>query len=105
MVGLTRPLNILNFLMYNQLQSQELNKNIKLPAMFPSAQTACSQTLLCDEDSSLMKGPTAPSFTTARVCSDDPDATFVMAHAASNWRSGLLDYKLGISFVNIYKFK
>ena len=36
-----------------------------------------------------MNGATAAALTTARVCCDVPDATFVNAHAASNWISGL----------------
>ena len=59
------------------------------PAMFPRAQTACSATLACWDDSSFTNGPTALAFTTARVCSEVPDATFVMAQVASNWSSGL----------------
>lgn len=60
--------------------------------MFPSAQTACSATLLYLDKRSLMKGGTAPEFTTVFVCPELPEATLVRAHAASNCRSGLKNY-------------
>lgn len=60
-----------------------------LPAIFPSAQTACSHTLWCGEDKSLTKFGTAPAFTTNLVWLLVPEAIFVKAQAASNCSSGL----------------
>ena len=62
------------------------------PIIFPRAQTACSQTLLCDELSNFKNLGTALAWTTAFVCSDVPDAILVRAHAASNWILGNLRY-------------
>lgn len=58
------------------------------PAMFPNAQTACSRTSESGLRSSCTKMGTAPASITARVWSGVPDATFVSAHAASNWSCG-----------------
>mmetsp|Transcript_11512 Transcript_11512/g.36585 ORF Transcript_11512/g.36585 Transcript_11512/m.36585 type:complete len:278 (+) Transcript_11512:1553-2386(+) len=58
------------------------------PAMFPSAQTACSRTSSFGEVRSRQKIGTAPSWMTTRVWSDVPDAMFVSAQAASNWSAG-----------------
>lgn len=59
------------------------------PAILPSAHTACSATFSSDDVSKRMNGPIALLFTTTRVWSEVPDATFVNAHAASNWISEL----------------
>jgi len=58
------------------------------PAMFPSAHTACSRTSSLGEDSSWTKIGTASLSITTRVWSEVPEATFVNAHAASNWSFG-----------------
>ena len=55
---------------------------LSLPAMFPRAQTACSQTCGSGEERSAMKWGTAPASTTNLVCSEEPEAMFVRAHAA-----------------------
>ena len=73
-------------------QPSLITKSLRLgpsPAMFPMAHTACSATFCLGEESNFTKGPTAPAFTTAFVCSGVPDATFVKAQQASNWRSFL----------------
>ncbi len=58
------------------------------PAIFPSAQTACSRTSSFVDKSSWQKIGTAPCWMTVRVSSDVPDAMFVKAHAASNCNVG-----------------
>ena len=58
------------------------------PAIFPSAQTACSRTSSFWDISSWQKIGTAPKRMTTSVSSEVPEAIFVSAHAASNWRRG-----------------
>ena len=55
----------------------------------PSAQTACSQTFWWGEAKRFRNSGTAFASTTACVCCEVPEAMFVRAHAASNWRDGL----------------
>ena len=54
------------------------------PAIFPSAQRACSHTFELGEDRSLTNGVIAPNSTTCLVCNDVPDTIFESDHAASN---------------------
>lgn len=55
-----------------------------VPAMFPRAHTACSQTAMFVELSRRMKAGTAPALTTIFVWSLVPEAMLVSAQAASN---------------------
>lgn len=55
------------------------------PAMFPSAQTACSRTSGSWLLRSSTKIGTAPASMTTCVCWAEPEAMLVSAHAASNW--------------------
>lgn len=53
------------------------------PAIFPSAQTACSTTRTSDDLSKSMSKGIAPTFTIEIVLSADPDAMLVNIHAHS----------------------
>lgn len=66
--------------------------------ILPRAQTACSQTFILPEDSNSRKSGTAPAWTTACVCWDVPEAIFVSAHAASNWRFELEHFMTATQF-------
>mmetsp|Transcript_69939 Transcript_69939/g.194533 ORF Transcript_69939/g.194533 Transcript_69939/m.194533 type:complete len:260 (+) Transcript_69939:1035-1814(+) len=58
------------------------------PAMFPSAQTACSRTSSFGDWSNPTNRGRAPCSTTTFVCSAVPDAMFVSTQAASNCNIG-----------------
>mmetsp|Transcript_97848 Transcript_97848/g.232984 ORF Transcript_97848/g.232984 Transcript_97848/m.232984 type:complete len:200 (-) Transcript_97848:192-791(-) len=60
------------------------------PAMFPSAQTACSRTSSLGDWRSCTKMGNAPCSTTTRVWSALPEAMLVNTQAASNCKSGRL---------------
>ena len=57
------------------------------PAMLPSAHTACSRTSSAGDSSSPMKMGMAPASMTVAVWSRCPEAMFVSAQAASNYRA------------------
>ena len=71
------------------------------PAIFPKAQTACSATFEAGDFKSSTNLGIPPFAITTCVCSDVPEATFVNAQHASNWRRGLKDYNLFCSIKNL----
>ena len=73
---------------YNLCQIMYKFRNFRCKNL-PKAHTACSQTFWCGEAKRLRNSGTALASTTACVCCDVPEAMFVRAHAASNWREGL----------------
>ena len=62
------------------------------PAIFPNAQIACSLTSSYGDSNNRMKMGTAPQSITVLVWWELPDAMFVRAHAASNWRVMLFSH-------------